>query len=67
MIKNLRFLDDEISSMDNLSKESYLMGEMLPRAKTGIVLLCNRLNAGKVIDKMWQELNDCKTGKIYDI
>ena len=37
---------------------------MLPRAKTGIVLLCNRLNAGKVIDKMWQELNDCKTGKI---
>jgi hypothetical protein len=40
---------------------------MLPRAKTGIVLLCNRLNAGKVIDKMWQELNDCKTGKIYDI
>lgn len=41
---------------------------MLPRAKTGIVLLCNRLNAGKVIDKMWQELNDCKTGKfmIFD-
>ena len=37
---------------------------MLPRAKTGIVLLCNRLNAGKVIDKMCQELNDCKTEKI---
>ena len=40
---------------------------MLPRAKMGIALLCNRLNAGKVIGKMWQELNDCKTGKIYDI
>ena len=35
VIKNLRFLDDEISSMDNLSKEIRKVWKTLPRADVG--------------------------------